>query len=288
MRNGLRVGLVPAIGALALCGAGVQAGDDCVLLTNPGFEDVNPGFPDLPIGWNGINMTSDDYVDINDPGAEVRSGQKSIRLTPAAGDADRFKGWTTNLFRPDGSDLYDPDYEYLGGDVTVSGYYLVPEGQVLQDTIVGVKLEFRREPPNFSIYTAFEFSFPDASTGGFWMPFSFEVTDDMMAAVGDFPPYPTSVSVLPFRFFGGQFGPGTSPTGTVFIDDLCIVQDMGGPGCSPADVAEPFGTLNFFDVSTFISMYNAGDPDADLAAPFGSFNFFDVAAFISLYNDGCP
>ena len=74
----------------------------------------------------------------------------------------------------------------------------------------------------------------------------------------------------------------------MFIDDLCVVQDMGGPGCSPADVAEPFGTLNFFDVSTFISMYNSADPDADLAAPFGVFNFFDVAEFISLYNDGCP
>ena len=176
---------------------------------------------------------------------------------------------------------------YLGGDVTVSGYYLVPEGEVLQDTLVGVKLEFRREPPNFSIWAAFEFPFPSATTGGVWMPFSFVVTDSMIAAVGDFPPDPTSVTILPFRFFGGVFGPGTSPTGTVFIDDLCVVQDTGG-GCNDADLAEPFGTLNFFDVSAFIAAYNSQNPAADFAAPFGVFNFFDVSAFIAAYNAGCP
>ncbi|MEM9374352.1 MAG: GC-type dockerin domain-anchored protein, partial [Planctomycetota bacterium] len=154
--------------------------------------------------------------------------------------------------------------------------------------IVGVKLEFRREPPNFSIWGEFEFAFPESTTGGDWLPFSFTVTDDDILAVGDFPPDPTSVTVLPFRFFGDAFSPGTSPTGTVFIDDLCIVQGAGSPGCSPADLAEPFGVLNFFDISTFIAAFNAQDPAADLAAPFGSFNFFDVSTYITLYNQGCP
>jgi hypothetical protein len=280
--------IVPAAGLLLGVQATAMAGGGSNLITNPGFEEPNPGMPTLPLGWNGINVDSSDYVDLNDPGAFVRTGEKSIRLRPAAGDGDRFKGWTTNLFRPDGSDLFDPDYVYLGGDVTVSGYYLVPEGEVLQDTIVGVKLEFRREPPNFSIWAAFEFAFPANTTAGEWVPFSFVVTDDMITAVGDFPPDPTSVSILPFRFFGGQFGAGTSPTGTVYIDDLNMVQGDIPGGCNAADVAEPFGTLNFFDVSTFIGLFNANDPAADLAAPFGTFNFFDVSTFIGLYNAGCP
>jgi hypothetical protein len=60
------------------------------------------------------------------------------------------------------------------------------------------------------------------------------------------------------------------------------------PGCTAADLAEPYGVLNFFDVTTFLGLFNAADPTADLAAPFGTFNFFDVTTFLSSYNAGCP
>lgn len=277
--------IVPVLAALIAAQATALAGGDANRLFNPGFEEPDPDFPSLPLGWNGINFDADGYVDINDPGAFVRTGDKAIRLTPATGDADRFKALTTNIFRPDGSDLFDPDFVYLGGDLVVSGYYLVPEGEVIQDTIVGVKLELRREPPNFSIWSAFEFALPDDSTGGQWEPFSFTVTDDMILAVGDFPPEPTSVSVLPFRFFGGAFGPGTSPTGTVYMDDLSVTQ--GTIDC-PADLAEPFGTLNFFDVLAYLTAFNTGDVSADLAEPFGTLNFFDALAYLTAFNTGCP
>ncbi|MCC5823682.1 MAG: hypothetical protein LAT64_10885 [Phycisphaerales bacterium] len=59
------------------------------------------------------------------------------------------------------------------------------------------------------------------------------------------------------------------------------------PGCSPADLAEPFGVLNFFDVAAYIALYNAGDPAADFTGD-GQLNFFDVAEFIAIYNQGCP
>lgn len=60
------------------------------------------------------------------------------------------------------------------------------------------------------------------------------------------------------------------------------------PGCSPADLAEPYGTLNFFDVTGFLAAFNTQDPAADLAAPFGTLNFFDVTAFLGVFNAGCP
>lgn len=79
--------------------------------------------------------------------------------------------------------------------------------------------------------------------------------------------------------------------GQVFVDDVNIgttrLPDLN-PGCSLADVAEPFGVINFFDISAFIGLYNAGDSAADLAAPFGTFNFFDISAYITAYNAGCP
>jgi choice-of-anchor B domain-containing protein len=60
------------------------------------------------------------------------------------------------------------------------------------------------------------------------------------------------------------------------------------PGCSPADLAEPFGTLNFFDLAAYLALFNANDPGADLASPFGTLNFFDISAYLSGYNAGCP
>ncbi len=274
-----------------LVGTAANANDDENRLFNPGFETQHPVFPDLPLGWQDFNLSSSDYVDIGDAGAQVRSGNRSIRMTPASTGADRFKGLTTNVFQPDGSDLYDPDYTYLGGDYVVSGYYLVPSGEMLDDTVVGVKLEFRREPPNFSVYTSFEFNFLDIpgaeETGGEWVPFSFTVTDAMMEAVGDFPPYATSASVLPFRFYGGDFSAGTEPMGTVYFDDLCIVQlDQNGP-CNEADFAEPYNELDFFDLSAFLMALSNQDPNADLNND-NNWDFFDVSTFLQIYDMGCP
>jgi hypothetical protein len=270
---------------LGAASAAAWAGDENRLF-NPGFEQANPDMPSLPLGWSGINVGADEWVDANDPGAMVHSGEHAIRLDPAASEGERFQGWTTNIFTPAGDDLYDPDYTYLGGDVHVSGFFLVPEGETLQDTIVGIKLEFRREPPNFSVWGSFEFAFPANTTGGFWMPFEFIVTDAMIKAVGDFPPDPTSVTILPFRFFGGDFGPGTSPTGTVFIDDLRVTQGSGGP-CSDADFVEPFGVLDFFDVQAFLNAFSAHDAGADLNGD-GLFDFFDVQNYLNLFSAGCP
>ena len=60
------------------------------------------------------------------------------------------------------------------------------------------------------------------------------------------------------------------------------------PGCTIADIAEPYGTLNFFDVSAFLSAFASQDPAVDFALPSGSFDFFDVSAFLSSFSAGCP
>lgn len=67
-----------------------------------------------------------------------------------------------------------------------------------------------------------------------------------------------------------------------------ILPTPANPGCSLADIAEPYGILNFFDVAAYIALYNAGSPAADLAPPFGTLNFFDISAFINIFNSGCP
>lgn len=59
------------------------------------------------------------------------------------------------------------------------------------------------------------------------------------------------------------------------------------PGCSSADLAEPFGVLNFFDVSAFLGAFSTQDPSADFTDD-GVFDFFDVSAFLSAFAAGCP
>ncbi len=273
-----------AAATAAALGAPASANDDANLLLNPGFETENPDNTALALGWDGINVGAAGYIDINDPGAEVRTGSKSLMLPPAAGGGDNFRGWTTNFFLPDGSDLYDPDYVYLGGDVHIIGYYLIPEGETISgEDRNGIKLEFRREPPNFSIYTSVEFDVPLSETGGEWVRFQATFTDEDMQAVGDFPPYATSVSVLLQRFTGGA-----TSTGRMFWDDLCLIQGELSPGCNDADLAEPYNVLDFSDVLAFLTAFSAQDAAADLAAPFGTWDFSDVLEFLGQFSAGCP
>ena len=260
--------------------------NDGNLIFNPGFEEAAP-VGGLPLGWGSFNVSPADYVTAGDPGAFVRSGTRAIRIPPATGEVTRFQGWTTNIFRPDGSDLFDPDYEYLGGDVTVSGYYLVPEGETLENDLVALKLEFRREPPNFSIYTSFEFPVDASATDGEWRYFEVTVTDEDMLAVGDFPPYATSVTILPLRFFGGQFGIEPSPQGTIYWDDLCYVQGDVDPGCNAADLAEPFGVLDLQDINAFVAAFTSQDPAGDLNDD-GIFDLNDITDFVNAFTGGCP
>ncbi|MEZ6243290.1 MAG: GC-type dockerin domain-anchored protein [Phycisphaerales bacterium] len=260
-----------------------NANDDDNLLLNPGFEVANPDNESLPLGWNGINVGGAEYVDImEDEDVYVHSGSRAIMLPPTSGSA-AFRGWTTNFLLPDGSDLYDPDYVYLGGDVHIIGYYLIPAGETITNEFRnGIKLEFRREPPNFSIYTAVEFDVPLTTTNGKWVRFEATFTDEQMAAVGDFPPYATSVTVLPQRFWNGS-----PTTGRIFWDDLCLIQgDLGG--CNDADLAEPFNSLDFSDVLAFLVAFGNMDAAADLAPPFGSWDFSDVLAFLTAFGNGCP
>lgn len=59
-----------------------------------------------------------------------------------------------------------------------------------------------------------------------------------------------------------------------------------GPGCTRADLAEPFGELNFFDVSAFLQAFGAMDRAADLNNDM-QFDFFDVSAYLALFGAGC-
>jgi hypothetical protein len=65
------------------------------------------------------------------------------------------------------------------------------------------------------------------------------------------------------------------------------ILDECAPGCSPADIAEPFGVLDLADISAFIAAFAGADPSADLDGN-GVFDLGDISAFITGFNAGCP
>lgn len=89
---------------------------------------------------------------------------------------------------------------------------------------------------------------------------------------------------LPNAFATSQFASDHRPV----VADFILPLVPADPGCSPADLAEPFGTVNVFDLFAYLGLYNAGDPAADLAEPFASINVFDLFAYLGVYNEGCP
>ncbi len=69
---------------------------------------------------------------------------------------------------------------------------------------------------------------------------------------------------------------------------LFVAQPSDEPGCTRADLAEPYGVLDLADVQTFVSAFTTGDPAADLAEPEGIFDLQDLQAFVVLFGAGCP
>ncbi|MCB9846453.1 MAG: hypothetical protein H6811_10770 [Phycisphaeraceae bacterium] len=200
----------------------------------------------------------------------MRSGSHSIELPTVGGQ--RFLAWTTNVFDPQG-DLYDPTYIYLGGPLTVSGWYAIPASDPLVNARAGLKLELRREPPNFSIYLSFERLELQGHTGGQWRYFEFTITDEDIETLeaqwgGPWPPFPTSVSVLPLRFLDPEF---STQSGTIFWDDLRVLQipncpadltGSGDPGSPSYGV--PDGRVDIGDFFYFVDQFALRSSVADL------------------------
>lgn len=239
------------------------------LVHNPSFETIVGGQPE---GWSFFNTARLRTVgDGLSPAAQVRTGSASIEF-PSGTD---FSGCTTNVFNPSTLEFFDPPYVWQGGDVTVRGWYYIPSDMPLTAN-AGIKLEFRRD--NSSIATAFEELSITGHTNDQWVEFEMTVTDQqMMDAAGAFPPFATSVTVLPLRF--GDAG----STGTVFFDDIELVQGEEEPCLADTNGD---GIVSPADFSAWVAAFNAMSPACDqngdsVCSP------ADFSAWVSNFNAGC-
>lgn len=67
-------------------------------------------------------------------------------------------------------------------------------------------------------------------------------------------------------------------------DDYTVAEP---PGCSSADLAEPFGVLDMEDINAFVSLFLTNDPAADIAGD-GLYSLADIVGFLTAYAGGCP
>jgi hypothetical protein len=276
MHRSIRFAAAGSVGLFAVTAAMAQT----PMVFNPSFEEADPGNPSYPRGWAHFNTAvwrgvGDGLVPALSPVGTPNA------LTPHTGDhtvelpsGTDFSGFSTNAFNPDTLEYYDPSYIYLGGPVTVSGWYMIPADQPLTGANAGLKLEFRRTVNN-SVYQSFERLTINGTTNGNWQSFSFTVNN---SDFGDYPLPPVNpnakVSVLPIRF--GD----VSSTGTVFWDDIQLTQqtcrvDINGDG-----------QVNVQDFLAFLQLYAAGDTRADFNQD-GQINVQDFLAFLAAYAAGC-
>lgn len=256
-----------AIAILAITGQ-AQAQFAVNEVYNPGFETIDPGNPEVPEGWKKFNVAQ--YRRIGDGLGPilVRNGEASIEL-PGQWD---FVGFTTNTFDPQGN-LYDPPYVYLGGPVKVSGWYAIPADNPVVNAKAAIKLEFRRIPPNFSVFQAFENLIIDGHTNGQWKYFEMVVNCDQMNVEPDPELWPASASVLPMRF-GSQ-----TSSGTIFWDDLSFTQCRADANCDLS--------LDISDFIDFQTLFAIGDMRADFDAS-GDLTIDDFIVFQTAFALGCP
>ncbi len=71
------------------------------------------------------------------------------------------------------------------------------------------------------------------------------------------------------------------------VVDFILPAAPSHPGCTIADLAEPFGAVDLFDLLAFLDAYSTGAPAADVAEPAGV-DLFDLLAYLDLFAAGCP
>lgn len=231
------------------------------ILYNGGFETANPANPGQPDGWAPFNTA------VYQTSGPAHTGAASIELA----SGNNFVAFTTNTFNPTTLQLYDPPIVFRGGAVTARGWYMIPAASPLEGANAGLKFEFRRVPPNFSIYQAFENLSISGHTNGQWVQFTMKFNCQQFET---HPEPPASVSVLPMRFGGLSGG-----TGTIFWDDLTLVQCRADYNCDDA--------LTIADFAAFQASFVAAEPKADMNGD-GNLTIADFGAFQSAFVAGCP
>jgi hypothetical protein len=139
--------------------------------------------------------------------------------------------------------FFDPAFDYNGGDVVVSAWYMIPANAPLTGDAAGIKVQVKTL--NQPVATIEDLSIT-GHTNGQWQQMTVVFTRDEIQAhyecnTGVRPdcgcscvplsPLPNRVSITLFRFAGD----GTTTSGSIYWDDVTYVQLPPGSQCGSAD-----------------------------------------------------
>lgn len=262
------------------------------LVPNPGFETNTINF--LPVftdpggvvannrdpntgaeGWNSFNNNPSNGT----PGATqvntfAHSGTKSMLVR--FGATPDFEGTTSgsrynNDPTPTVCRPYMSKIKWKAGDITVSGWYLIPAGNAIQSPgwaspkleIFNPAIPFNAlDPCDSRFFKAYEYSneiFGD--TGGTWQFFTKTITvaDQTVTNVNDQPFEPAVGAEADVRFLVIMFKPfGGNQGDRVYWDDVSLTQNVPCYANCNGNTDAPL--LTAADFTCFLSSFRAGCP----------------------------
>ncbi|HEX2838121.1 MAG TPA: hypothetical protein VHN77_08350 [Phycisphaerales bacterium] len=196
---------------------------------------------------------------------------------------------------------FDPIFDYNGGDIIASGYYMIPASDPLVGDLAGMSLSVRVLNQNVASVESLSIS---GHTDGQWVQFSLafsraDIQQQYECNLGVQPdcgcncvpasPLPDRVKIVLVRFAAD----GTPTSGTIYWDDISFTQLPGGPTCDSIDFNGDGLFPDTLDIDDFLSVFsggpcsndpNCGDIDYNNDGLFP--DTLDIDALLSVFSGG--
>ena len=198
--------------------------------------------------------------------------------------------------------FFDPIFDYNGGDVVVTAWYMIPASDPISDN-AGIKINVKVQ--NQDVATIENLSIT-GHTDGQWVQYSltftrFDIQNHYECNTGvqpdcgcvcvPFSPLPNHTKITLLRFVGD----GTLSTGTIYWDDVTYTQLPAGPTCDSIDFNNDGLFPYTLDIDDFLSVFSGGPCSTDPTPGCGDVDFnndglfpdtLDIDALLSIFSGG--
>jgi hypothetical protein len=200
--------------------------------------------------------------------------------------------------------FFDPFFDYSGGDVVVTGYYMIPADAPLSGDNIGIKINIKlgnQDVATREVSQAFT-----GHTDGQWVPYSItfpraDIQTEYECNVGIRPncgcvcvpasPLPNHTKITVLRFLPD----GTPSTGRIYWDDITYTQLPAGPTCDSLDFNNDGVSPDTGDIDDFLSVFGGGPCSTDPTPGCNDLDFnndgvapdtTDIDSFLSVFGGG--
>ena len=198
---------------------------------------------------------------------------------------------------------FDPNFDYNGGDVVVSGYYMIPANDPIVGDFAGMKIRAKVLNQDVATFESLDIS---GHTNGQWVFYTRTVAraaiqEQYECNAGIRPncgcncvptsPLPDRIKVEPLRFVGD----GNPTSGTIYWDDITYTQLPPGPSCDSIDFNNDTLFPDTADIDDFLSVFSGGACSTDPSPGCNDIDFnndtlfpdtLDIDSLLSVFSGG--